>query len=194
MQGIRHSKLLCFITSRNKGLNTTHCFANAASGIWPKNKNKIKKYEKSCWDIMVSPHVKENLRQSWILDSRFFFNGTSVDYGFQSLLRSGLVELYSGLQSPGFRIPQEKFPDSRFHKKKFSDSGFHEQKFSRLFYSCHGIALKKDNLFISVLILLESQLSFHNNMRHESLKKRRGNGVLARITEEHTTEWLVDRL
>ena len=43
IQRIRHHKLLRFITSRNEVLNTTHCFANAASGIWPENKNKIKK-------------------------------------------------------------------------------------------------------------------------------------------------------
>ena len=54
-----------------------------------------------------SPHVRET---KTVLDSGFH----AVDSGFQSLdSRSFSVELGSGFQGPGFRIPHEKnFPDS----------------------------------------------------------------------------------
>ena len=49
------------------------------------------------------------------VDSRFQELDSSLcqwnlDSGFQSLMCPGLLELYSGFQSPGFRIPIAKFP------------------------------------------------------------------------------------
>ena len=74
--------------------------------------------------------MKGNPRQSWTLgstlyipDSRYWIPvlvcGTWFpDFDFQ--WDSGFLELYSRLQSTGFRTPQAKF---------FSDSGFDKQKF-----------------------------------------------------------------
>ena len=51
----------------------------------------------------ISPHVRESKTGSEVLDSRF-----------GSLVGSELLELYSGFESPGFRILQGKnFPDSK---------------------------------------------------------------------------------
>ena len=54
--------------------------------------------------------------QSWILDSTSWISDSSyLDSGIPSLGDSGFLELYSGFQSPGFRIPLEKIsriPDS----------------------------------------------------------------------------------
>ena len=82
--------------------------------------------------FILSPHI--NPRQSWILDStpwipdsRYFIpvfvSGTWI-LDSNPLWNSGFLELYSGFQSPGFRIPQVKFsrfPDST--SKYFTDSG-----------------------------------------------------------------------
>ena len=53
----------------------------------------------------------------------------NLDSGFQSLVDSGFLELFSRFQSPGFRIPRVKFsriPDSK--SKNFSDSGLDEAR------------------------------------------------------------------
>ena len=53
----------------------------------------------------------------------------NLDSGFQSLVDSGILELFSRFQSPGFRILRVKFsriPDSK--SKNFPDSGLHEAK------------------------------------------------------------------
>ena len=53
----------------------------------------------------------------------------NLDSGFQSLVDSGILELFSRFQSQGFRILRVKFsriPDSK--SKNFPDSGLHEAK------------------------------------------------------------------
>ena len=62
--------------------------------------------------------------KTWILDSKSLIldcDFLSMEHGFWfpivSGISSGLLELYSGFQSPGFRIPQAKIlpiPKSRF--------------------------------------------------------------------------------
>ena len=71
----------------------------------------------------VSPHVKrkgvEDSHGFWIPRRGFRIPSTgfrifcqcSVDSRFQSLMDSGFLDLYSGFKSPGFRIPQAKFPE-----------------------------------------------------------------------------------
>ena len=63
------------------------------------------------------------------------FQSLSLELGFWILIVSGFVKLYSGLQSPGFRI---------FHKKKFPDFGSHRQKsvpHSEIRIPFHGLKL-----------------------------------------------------
>ena len=72
-----------------------------------------------------------NPRQSSILDSGFHTVDPrfqlldsnlcqwKLDSGSQNLRDSRFLELYSGFQNPGLRIPQASFPDSGFHKQKF---------------------------------------------------------------------------
>ena len=88
--------------------------------------------------IGLSPCVKEF---KTVLDPRFdaVDSGGQVldsslcqwnlDSGFQSLVDSGILELFSRFQSPGFRILRVKFsriPDSK--SKNFPDSGLDEAK------------------------------------------------------------------
>ena len=69
-----------------------------------------------------SPHVRET---KTILDSGFH----AMDSGFQSLdSRSFSVELGSGFQGPGFRIPHEKI--SRIPESGFPYMGPHKYTFS----------------------------------------------------------------
>ena len=80
-----------------------------------------------------------NPGQSSILDSgfhtmdfRFQLRDSNLcqwklDSGFQNLRDSGLFELYSGFQNPGFRIPQAYFPRFWIPQAKISciaESGF----------------------------------------------------------------------
>ena len=75
-------------------------------------------------EIAVSLHVRES---KTVLDSGFH----AVDSGFQLLdstsfsveLGFRIPNLYSGLEGPGFQIPQAK---------RFLDSGFQVQKFAGL--------------------------------------------------------------
>ena len=68
---------------------------------------------------LISPHIRES---KTVLDSGFHaidcgfqvldfsLCQQNLDSGFQSLVGSGFLEVYSGFQSPRFRIPQEKVP------------------------------------------------------------------------------------
>ena len=78
-------------------------------------------WRKSC----VSPHVRENPRQSWILDSMPWIPDSTpsqwkLDTGFQSLV--GFRILWAV-----FRIPTSTIPD--FTNKVFPGFGFHKQNF-----------------------------------------------------------------
>ena len=53
-----------------------------------------------------------------------------ADSGFESLVGFGFLEVYSIFQSPGFRIPKQKFPGFRIPQAKLL--GFRIQKFSRI--------------------------------------------------------------
>ena len=66
------------------------------------------------WDVEVAPCTVLN-SGFHAVDSRFQELDSSpcqwnLDSGFQSLMCPGLLELYSGFQSPGFRIAIAKFP------------------------------------------------------------------------------------
>ena len=55
------------------------------------------------------------------------FQSLSLELGFWILVVSGFLKLYSGLQSPGFRIPQAKFSGFRIPQAKIfriPESGF----------------------------------------------------------------------
>ena len=74
--------------------------------------NKISLASFRCNSFHKISSIKGNPKQSWILDSTPWITDSrhwSPDL-FQWNLDSGFPLLYSGIQGPGFRISQAKFP------------------------------------------------------------------------------------
>ena len=108
-----------------------------------------------------------NTRQSWILDPIPWIQDSGcwipVFSGGISFL-SRVLELYSGFQSPGFRIPYQKFsriPDPT--SKNFPDSGIRiplrgAKYKSNIFWPVHAYLIKQWEIYFS------SNVRFYNMM------------------------------
>ena len=83
--------------------------------IIPKDQDRTLGFLRQSCILDFTPWIRNS--RYWILDS------LSVEWIPDSNHKgdSAFLDLYSGFQNPGFRIPQEKFPG--FHKKNFPNSG-----------------------------------------------------------------------
>ena len=128
-----HSRLEETVSKRKKPSNWN--FINKGLQMWAPDQWKVNKGKIVTRRSQSSNYrpMLRNTRQSWILDPipwivdsgcwiRVFFSGTWI---LDSIPKwnFGVLELYSGFQSPGFRIPRAKFSrilDST--SKNFPDS------------------------------------------------------------------------
>ena len=112
-----------------------------------------------------------NTRQSWILDPipwivdsgcwiPVFFSGTWI---LDSMPQwdFGVLQLYSGFQSPGFRLPRAKFfPDFAFYKQRISqilESGYPQMG--------RSTSQTLSDMFTHINLIKQWEIYFSSNVR-----------------------------